>query len=164
MSVGETAKLVWDYTVDNRSEEFDVFSPRWLFYADNGVAVRIAQESIFKNWEWYINRESCPVRLLNPVRVSKELNATLVIHNVTLADSGTYGCTLYLAKRSPIASKVKLVVTCTYTECFIIISNSSFQFTLIEGIEEILFLLLLLFFRSQLFSYSPLFLSQLILS
>ena len=106
--------------MDNRSKAFHVYSQTWNYYADDGKAFLIAHESIFKNWEWSINPATCPARLLNPVRVSKESTATLVIHNVTLADSGTYGCILVFKKRSPITSKVKLVVTCRCKEFFII--------------------------------------------
>ncbi|XP_031555946.1 opioid-binding protein/cell adhesion molecule-like [Actinia tenebrosa] len=66
---------------------------------------------MLNKWKWNIHTNTCPARLLNPVRVSKESTATLVIHNVTLADSGTYGCVLVLTTRNPITSKVKLVVT-----------------------------------------------------
>ncbi|XP_031555029.1 uncharacterized protein LOC116291935 [Actinia tenebrosa] len=117
VSVGKTIKLVWDYSVDSKREEFGVYSPKWIFYADNGSEFIIAQENVFNQGQWNIQKATCPARLLNPVRVSKESTATLVIHNVTLADSGTYGCVLMLAARSPITNKVKLVVTCGY-DCF----------------------------------------------
>jgi hypothetical protein len=105
---------VWDYTVDNRIEEFDASSPRWLFYIANGTDYLIVHENVFSKWKWFINIVTCPARLLNPVRVSKESTATLVIYDVTSADSGTYGCTLVLTTKRPITSKVQLVVTCKF--------------------------------------------------
>jgi hypothetical protein len=103
--------------VDNRIEEFDAFSPGWSFYNANDTDFLIGQENLFSKWKWFINIATCPARLLNPVRVSKELTATLVIYNVTSADSGTYGCSLVLKTRRAIISKVQLVVTCKFT-CF----------------------------------------------
>jgi hypothetical protein len=114
VSSGGTARFVWDYTVDNRTEEFDAFSPKWSFYNANDVDLHIGQESVYLKWKWLINIKTCPARLLNPVRVSKASTATLVIYNVTSADSGTYGCTLVLTTRRPIISKVQLVVTCKF--------------------------------------------------
>ena len=29
---GGTARFEWDYHVDDRSKEFDSFSPQWIFY------------------------------------------------------------------------------------------------------------------------------------
>jgi hypothetical protein len=114
VSSGGTARFVWDYTVDNRIEEFDVLSPKWSFYNANDLDLDIGQENVFEHREWFINTATCPARLLNPVRVSKESTATLVIYNVTSADSGTYGCSLVLATRRAIISKVQLVVTCKF--------------------------------------------------
>jgi hypothetical protein len=114
VSSGGTARFVWDYTVNNRIEEFDANSPRWSFYIANDTDFLIGQENVFRKGKWFINIATCPARLLNPVRVSKESTATLVIYNVTSADRGTYGCTLVLTTARPITSKVQLVVTCKF--------------------------------------------------
>lgn len=52
---------------------------------------------------------TCPASLRN--RLKKESSATLIISKVTLADSGTYGCSLDLAYGEPLVDKVKLIVT-----------------------------------------------------
>jgi hypothetical protein len=114
VSIGGTARFVWDYTVDNRTYVFDAYSPTCSFYNANNIDFLIGQENVFNKWKWVINIATCPARLLNPVRVSKESTATLVIYSVTSADSGTYGCTLVLTTARLIISKVQLVVTCKY--------------------------------------------------
>jgi hypothetical protein len=112
VSVGKTARFVWDYTVDNRIREFQESSPKWSFYNENGSAHLIAYERVFERRTWIINNRTCPKRLLNPTRVSKESTATLVIKNITTSDSGTCGCELMLTTLNPIRSKAQLVVTC----------------------------------------------------
>jgi len=109
---GGTARFVWDYHVDDRDKEFDFFSPKWLYYAGNGAATTIGGEVKPLNWTFIITM-SCPSRLRRPVlRVNKESNATLVITNVTMADSGLYGCVLLLSSSMARPfSKVELVVT-----------------------------------------------------
>lgn len=111
-SKGNTVRLVWEYHVDDRNKEFDINSPKWNFYTKQGDAMNIASEDMFQNWKWVIHRGTCPPRLLNPTRVFKESLATLVIKNVTAADSGEYGCRLVLLRTSlPIYSKVMLSVS-----------------------------------------------------
>jgi hypothetical protein len=119
---GGTARFVWNYTVDNRTEEFLFSSPRWSFYDVNDTIVDIGYENYFNNWQWNINLDTCPPRLLNPTRVRKESTATLVISNVTTADSGTYEFVLLLKTSSPIRSKVQLIVT---SKCIYSIENLS---------------------------------------
>ncbi|XP_031573305.1 uncharacterized protein LOC116307281 [Actinia tenebrosa] len=111
VSVGKTARFVWDYTVDNRKNDFQEFSPIWSFYWPNNSESIIGYELVFKQRQWTINHKTCPKQFFSPTRVSLESNATLVIQNVTVGDSGTYGCSLVLTKTDPIRSKVKLVVT-----------------------------------------------------
>jgi hypothetical protein len=106
---------VWDYHVDNKDTEFDINSPKWNYYNSQGVAINIASEDMFKRWKWVIHRATCPPRLLNPTRVSKESVATLVISNVTSADNGTYECSLVLLRTSsPITSRIELIVSGKY--------------------------------------------------
>ena len=108
---GGTAKFFWDYTVENKSEEFQFFSPTWKYYYANGAAVDIGHDHFLENWKWKISFDTCPYRLLNPIRVSKENNATLIISNVTIADSGLYEMALMMKTFQPLTSKVQLVVT-----------------------------------------------------
>ncbi|XP_020912639.1 neogenin isoform X1 [Exaiptasia diaphana] len=109
---GQTAKLTWDYQVDNIDKEFDSQSPRWYFH---NYSYMIGYGDGFDGWKFKISLKTCPLRLLTPtVRVSAEGRATLVITNVTRADSGTYVCTLFLLSgsiSSMPSSKAKLIVT-----------------------------------------------------
>ena len=112
VQTGQTAGFVWDYTVGNRNTEFGFNSPEWGFYDSQNRRSVIGSEDGLKGWKWTIDYSKCPARLLNPtVRVSKESTATLVISNVTTADSGVYGCTLVLTTAAPLTSKVRLFVT-----------------------------------------------------
>ncbi|XP_028516690.1 uncharacterized protein LOC114575621 [Exaiptasia diaphana] len=108
---GHTAKFTWDYHVDNINIEFDSQSPRWYYHNDSYV---IGYGDAFLNWKFIIDTSTCPARLLTPtIRVSVEGKATLVITNVTLADSGTYGCRLVLSSGLPISmptSQAQLIV------------------------------------------------------
>jgi hypothetical protein len=116
VSSGGTAKFVWDYHVDNRNLEFSSQSPTWSFYTTSGMELVIALEDKFEGWKWKINVGTCPARLLNPTRVSKESTATLVITNVTTDDNGIYGCSLMLS--TPITSTAQLIVTGNNTYIF----------------------------------------------
>ncbi|XP_031573635.1 uncharacterized protein LOC116307504 [Actinia tenebrosa] len=111
MRAGKSAKLVWDYHVVAKEKEFSDISPIWSHYTSNHGNQRIAFEHRYQGtWVWAISSE-CPARLLHPTRVRKEATATLVISNVTNADSGVYECSLMLKTGLAIVSKVKLVVT-----------------------------------------------------
>ncbi|XP_028518373.1 uncharacterized protein LOC114576269 [Exaiptasia diaphana] len=111
---GKTARFTWDFHVDNIKKELDSGSPRWYFYA-NSTTYWIGYGDAFNGRKFTIDTNTCPARFLRPtVRVSVEGKATLVIKNLTLADSGTYGCILFLAKgpdRLMPTSHVKLIVT-----------------------------------------------------
>ncbi|KXJ10259.1 Opioid-binding protein/cell adhesion molecule [Exaiptasia diaphana] len=91
---GETAKILWDYHVDDIKTEFNSRSPLWYFH---NSSLLIGYGDSFDNRKFKIDTNSCPSRLRTPtVRVSVEGKATLVITNITLKDSGTYGCILFL--------------------------------------------------------------------
>ncbi|XP_031550983.1 titin-like isoform X2 [Actinia tenebrosa] len=112
VQTGQSARFVWDYTVDNRSVEFGLNSPEWRFYDSQNRRSVIGSENGTNGWQWAIDYSQCPTRLLIPtVRISKESTATLVISNVTTADNGVYACTLVLSAGSSIVSKVQLIVT-----------------------------------------------------
>ncbi|XP_031560198.1 hemolin-like, partial [Actinia tenebrosa] len=109
---GATARFVWDYTVDNRKEEFQLSSPTWNYNHVNETPVVIGYDHVLIDWRWTISNGTCPTRLLYPTtRVSRESNATLVISNATTADSGIYGMILLLKTLPPIARKIQLFVT-----------------------------------------------------
>ena len=111
---GQTARFTWDYHVDNINSEFDSQSPRWYF---NSFFSMIGYGNAYDSWKFSIARITCPARLRTPtLRVSVEGKATLVITNVSLADSGTYICRLYLASglsSSMPTSQAQLIVTGT---------------------------------------------------
>jgi hypothetical protein len=106
---GGTAKLIWDYHVNDKIKDFgdDGSSPVWYFEIPR---IMIAVENGLHGWKWTIVTSTCPPRLLNPTRVSKESTATLVITNVSTADNGIYGCALVLKGGSQINSPIGLVV------------------------------------------------------
>ncbi|XP_020912637.1 igLON family member 5 [Exaiptasia diaphana] len=109
---GQTAKLTWDYHVDNINTEFDSQSPRWYFHNDSFM---IGYGDAYDSWKFSIATTTCPSRLLTPtIRVSIEDKATLHIINVTLDDSGTYGCILLSVTGSLSSmptSQTQLIVT-----------------------------------------------------
>ncbi|XP_028516687.1 receptor-type tyrosine-protein phosphatase F [Exaiptasia diaphana] len=110
---GQTARFTWDYHVDNINTEFDSRSPRWYFH--NNSSLLIGYGDLFDGRKFKIYPNTCPPRLLTPtVRVSVEVKATLVITDVTMADSGTYGCRLVLSSGSLSSmptNEAKLIVT-----------------------------------------------------
>jgi hypothetical protein len=106
---GGTAKLIWEYHVNDKIKDFgdDGSSPIWYFEIPRNL---IAADDGLNGWKWAINIRTCPPRLLNPTRVSKESTATLVITNVSTADNGIYGCALVLKGGSQIDSTTRLIV------------------------------------------------------
>ncbi|XP_028516697.1 hemicentin-2 isoform X2 [Exaiptasia diaphana] len=110
---GQTARFTWDYHVDNINTEFDARSPRWYFH--NNTSWLVGYGDAFDGRKFKIDTNTCPARLRIPtVRVSVEGKATLVITDVTMADSGTYGCRLFLSSgplSSMPTSKSQLIVT-----------------------------------------------------
>jgi hypothetical protein len=122
VSSGGTARFVWDYYVSNRTTEFDPFSPVWSFYNKSGDKAVIGLDNAFNGWS-FVLQKTCPPRLLNPTRVSKESTAILVITNATTADSGLYECRLFLTRSSPVKSRVHLVVTSTSSHLHFLIQS-----------------------------------------
>ncbi|XP_048588340.1 uncharacterized protein LOC5512415 isoform X2 [Nematostella vectensis] len=106
---GNTVKLVWEYTVDNREREFARYSPSWDFFNSQGQSSQIAYEDKENKWRWSVTSMTIPDRLQG--RVSKEGQATLVIRDLTTEDNGVYGCSLVLMSGEPIVSKVEIFVT-----------------------------------------------------
>lgn len=106
---GQNARMVWDYNVSNRNAEFGSYAPAWYYYI-NTSKIQVAHEYKWSKpkWKWSVGPE-CPVRLKS--RVSKESTATLVISNVTTADSGIYECGFTLTSGLYKYSKVELIVT-----------------------------------------------------
>lgn len=113
VSAGETVRLIWNYTVDNRQREFQSESPWWSYWVPGTEnEFIIGNDDRYANWNFVIKKFSCPSRFVNPVlRVSRDLPATLVITNVTMADTGIYMCRLLLKAGNPISSSVHLVVS-----------------------------------------------------
>lgn len=108
--IGDTATFGWDYMVNDRNREIMFRSPRWSFYTSSGVEKVIAEEESSEEFLSLVISKSCPARLVNPLRVFKTGSATLVINNATVADTGTYGCTLVLSNGSSITRKTQLIV------------------------------------------------------
>ncbi|KAK3697941.1 hypothetical protein QZH41_013023, partial [Actinostola sp. cb2023] len=106
--VGTAVNLQWEYTVSgDRNVAFARYSPTWDLYANN-TSVELASEDKNNNWKWSVS-STCPATLRE--RISKDSSAHLVISNVMLSDTGTYGCSLKLSYGNPLVDKVDLIVT-----------------------------------------------------
>ena len=120
---------MWDYRVNNnRDNEFKTASPIWSFIDETTLnKSRIGYDDLYKpgdKWGFVISRATCPPRLLNPDRVSREPKATLVIANVTTDDKGIYQCVLDFVAGNPVKHQSQLIVTgehfCNVSICLII--------------------------------------------
>ena len=117
MVKGEDASFVWTYHVDNRNKEFFPLSPSWFYKHDNSdnFTAEIGKDNGYVGWTFQKSNNSCPPRLLTPiVRVEREDQATLVVKNTILKDSGVYGCLLRLKLQDDITRVVDLIVTGMY--------------------------------------------------
>ncbi|XP_048588897.1 uncharacterized protein LOC125572435 [Nematostella vectensis] len=83
---GETASLVWNYTVDDRNTEFGNKAPKWFTYS-TGTKELLMYDNAFASWSSVVD---CPARYIG--RISRKPVATLVIKNVTKNDAGNYSC------------------------------------------------------------------------
>ncbi|XP_031572397.1 neurotrimin-like [Actinia tenebrosa] len=104
--VNGTAKFNWDYTVTDRVNELKDHSPTWDLYLPNGSSTQLAYENT-NNRSWRLS-DSCPLNLR--ARIKIELPATLVISQVTLEDTGIYGCSLVLNTGAPLTNTSHLIV------------------------------------------------------
>lgn len=100
--VNGTAKLKWEYTVNSVNKH----SPTWDLYLPNGSSTQLAYENT-NNRSWRIS-DSCPLNLRGRIKI--EPPATLVISQVTSADSGIYGCSLVLNTGELLTNTSQLIV------------------------------------------------------
>lgn len=106
--VGETVRLEWLYSIDGgRDNAFGRYSPTWSIYYSDSEYAELASEDKNNGWKWSIS-DRCPASLRG--RLTKESDATLVISEVTIADSSIYGCSLVMVSGQPVISKVQLIV------------------------------------------------------
>lgn len=116
VQTGRTARLEWEIQsslYNQRDTRFGTYTPTWLVKSDSAFKTEIAYDWKRSNppWQWTI-APSCPDRYKNPLRVSKQSTANLVISNIESQDNGTYLCLLVLRNPSEtIESNIRLIVT-----------------------------------------------------
>ena len=101
------AKLVWDYSVDNKQAELAgiIYSVQVSSGAFKGMLVQLNDGSV-------VNHAEIPTGYKGRVKV--EGNASLVIENITLQDNTKFRCVLVALSGMNITSTVQLIVTGTY--------------------------------------------------
>lgn len=106
---GANTKLIWKFRVDNINTDLSLESPAWYFEETNFK--RIGFLDATKQRDFQI-APTCPKWLIT--RLGHEPQATLVINNVTIKDSGVYQCRLDLLPSGNILSTTTLIVTSKY--------------------------------------------------
>ena len=105
---GSNAKLVWDYSVDNKQAELG-----GIFYSvqeDSSSAFK--EMLVLQNDGNVVEHANIPAAYRGRVKV--EGTASLVIENVTREDNALFQCKLLAILVSDILSTVRLIVTGTY--------------------------------------------------
>jgi hypothetical protein len=98
-------------------------------YYSNGASLELSSEDKNNEWQWSVS-PTCPASYEG--RISKEAQATLVITSVTVADGGTYGCSLVMASGPPVVSKVQLMILGMYIYKQDLTNNQTFLTKKIE--------------------------------
>ncbi|KAL9964811.1 hypothetical protein ACROYT_G028499 [Oculina patagonica] len=101
---GRDAKLVWDYSVDNKQAELS-----GIIYSVQVSGGAFKEMLVQQNDGSVVNHPNIPAAYKGRVKV--EGNATLVIVNVTSQDNTRFRCTLVPTSGLDISSEVQLIVT-----------------------------------------------------
>ncbi len=104
---GSNAKLVWDYSVDDRQAEL-----AGIIYSVQESGGSFAGMLIEESDGTVKNHPSIPTAYIG--RVTIEGKSSLVIMNVTSQDSKIFRCALISAIGAHLMSSVQLIVTGTY--------------------------------------------------
>ena len=110
---GSNAKLVWDYSVDNKQAELEGIR----YSAESNGKFNVIL--VLTNTGTVLNLPNIPAAYNGRVRI--EGRASLVIENINLQDNTQFKCTLVAKFGGDLVSIVQLIVTGTYYLKFVLI-------------------------------------------